>query len=225
MWCSSQEMVIWSTELIIYLLSIKMRTDKATKYFGCKFRFHPIWQSLRDQSHNAVTSRIQATGLCFSRQKRSSIMWLSHVFREYTLVRLLAHWSDYHIKFLKIMQEPQLADEEMLLPKIRVGICAMDKKAQSKPMNAIVERMLAFGEFEIFTFGDNTILEKPVSEWPQCECLLSWHSDGFPLAKVSIQISWILSTLMFGWHNLWKIDRKICWGSCCALCTASRVPL
>ena len=59
----------------------------------------------------------------------------------------------------------------------------MDKKACSRPMKAIIDRMLAFGEFEIFTFGDSTILNKPVSEWPHCECLLSWHSDGFPLAK------------------------------------------
>ena len=53
-------------------------------------------------------------------------------------------------------------------------------------MNAIVDRMLAFGEFEIFTFGDECILTKPVQEWPTCECLLSWHSDGFPLSKVPL---------------------------------------
>jgi hypothetical protein len=27
------------------------------------------------------------------------------------------------------------------------------------------------------------ILDRPVEEWPECECLLSWYSDGFPLAK------------------------------------------
>lgn len=31
--------------------------------------------------------------------------------------------------------------------------------------------------------GDDTILHKPIEEWPVCECLLSWHSDGFPLAR------------------------------------------
>ena len=85
---------------------------------------------------------------------------------------------------MNVLQEPQIADEELTLPKIRVGICAMDKKARSRPMNAIVDRMLAFGEFEIFTFSDECILTKPIQEWPTCECLLSWHSDGFPLAKV-----------------------------------------
>ena len=83
------------------------------------------------------------------------------------------------------LQEPGLADEELGLPRIRMGICAMDRKARSKPMRAILDRLHAFGEFDIVVFGDKTILEAPISEWPRCDCLLSWHSDGFPLAKVS----------------------------------------
>jgi len=58
-------------------------------------------------------------------------------------------------------------------------------QAKSRPMNAIVDRMLAYGEFEIFTFGDDCILNQPIKDWPTCECLLSWHSDGFPLVKVT----------------------------------------
>ncbi|CAL8465105.1 g4640 [Coccomyxa elongata] len=79
--------------------------------------------------------------------------------------------------------EPWLADHDSSLPKIHIGICAMDKKAHSRPMNAIVERLEAYGEFDIKYFGDETILHKPITEWPTCDCLLSWHSDGFPLAK------------------------------------------
>lgn len=82
------------------------------------------------------------------------------------------------------MQEPWLADHDSSLPKIHIGICAMDKKAHSRPMNAIVERLEAYGEFDIKYFGDETILHKPITAWPTCDCLLSWHSDGFPLAKV-----------------------------------------
>ncbi len=86
------------------------------------------------------------------------------------------------------MQEPWLADHDGSLPKIHIGICAMDKKAHSRPMNAIVERLEAYGEFDIKYFGDETILHKPITQWPTCDCLLSWHSDGFPLAKVPILI-------------------------------------
>ncbi|CAK0787238.1 hypothetical protein CVIRNUC_010454 [Coccomyxa viridis] len=79
--------------------------------------------------------------------------------------------------------EPWLGDHDASLPKIHIGICAMDKKAHSRPMKAIVDRLETYGEFEITYFGDETILDKPIAEWPSCDCLLSWHSDGFPLAK------------------------------------------
>lgn len=43
-------------------------------------------------------------------------------------------------------------------------------------MNHIVERLLRYGEFDVVVFGDDTILNKPVDEWPACDCLLCWHS-------------------------------------------------
>lgn len=88
------------------------------------------------------------------------------------------------------VKAPGLADQDVdgSLPKIKIGICAMDKKAQSKPMKAILQRLIAFGEFETELFGDDNILNKPVSQWPTCDCLLSWHSEGFPLKKVKQHI-------------------------------------
>lgn len=56
----------------------------------------------------------------------------------------------------------------------------MDKKARSKQMTHIVDRLLRYGEFEVVVFGDDTILHKPVEEWPLCDCLLSWHSGETP---------------------------------------------
>ena len=35
-------------------------------------------------------------------------------------------------------------------------------------MNHIVERLLRYGEFDVVVFSDNTILTKPVDEWPLC---------------------------------------------------------
>lgn len=87
------------------------------------------------------------------------------------------------------MQAPDLrrsTDES--LPRVTVGICAMDKKANSKQMRAITERLLRYGEFEVIIFGDDTILNKPVEEWPVVQCLLSWHSGGFPLAKAQAYV-------------------------------------
>eukprot|EP00803_Ostreobium_quekettii_P004618 evm.model.scf_439.9 EVM.evm.TU.scf_439.9 scf_439:61654-74618(+) len=62
----------------------------------------------------------------------------------------------------------------------------MDKKARSKPMSEIVKRLLEYGEFEVNIFGDDTILNKTVDEWPDCDSLLSWHSEGFPIKKAAL---------------------------------------
>ena len=71
-------------------------------------------------------------------------------------------------------------DESM---KIKIGVCAMDKKARSKPMVEILERLLAYGDFNVEVFGDHTILNEAIEAWPVVDCLISFFSKGFPLAK------------------------------------------
>ena len=67
--------------------------------------------------------------------------------------------------------------------RVRIGICALDKKARSTPMVKITELLTAYGEFEIIVFGDHCILYTPVEEWPEVDCLIGFYSAGFPLAK------------------------------------------
>ncbi|ANM68984.1 unnamed protein product [Arabidopsis thaliana] len=74
--------------------------------------------------------------------------------------------------------------------KITIGVCVMEKKVKcgpevfSAPMGQIMDRIHAFGEFEIIHFGDKVILEDPVESWPICDCLIAFYSSGYPLEKV-----------------------------------------
>lgn len=62
--------------------------------------------------------------------------------------------------------------------KIVVGICAMSKKTQSKPMQEILNRLDMFEYITIDIFAEDTIVNKPIGEWPMCDCLISFHSNG-----------------------------------------------
>lgn len=66
--------------------------------------------------------------------------------------------------------------------KIRLGICAMDKKARSKPMSEILSR-LDENLFEIVFYGDQLLKNRPIEEWPIVDALIAFHSTGYPLAK------------------------------------------
>ncbi|XP_050165688.1 inositol hexakisphosphate and diphosphoinositol-pentakisphosphate kinase 1 isoform X3 [Myiozetetes cayanensis] len=77
-------------------------------------------------------------------------------------------------------------DEEEESPperQIVVGICAMTKKSKSKPMTQILERLCKFEYITVVIMGEDVILNEPVENWPSCDCLISFHSKGFPLDK------------------------------------------
>ncbi|XP_037278854.2 inositol hexakisphosphate and diphosphoinositol-pentakisphosphate kinase isoform X17 [Rhipicephalus microplus] len=67
--------------------------------------------------------------------------------------------------------------------QVLVGICAMAKKSQSKPMKEILTRLEEFEYIKTVVFPEEVILNEPVEEWPLCDCLVSFHSKGFPLNK------------------------------------------
>ncbi|XP_016116420.1 inositol hexakisphosphate and diphosphoinositol-pentakisphosphate kinase 2-like isoform X5 [Sinocyclocheilus grahami] len=74
-------------------------------------------------------------------------------------------------------------DEEESERQIVVGICSMMKKSKSKPMTEILERLCKFEYITVDIFPEEVILNEPVEKWPLCDCLISFHSKGFPLDK------------------------------------------
>ncbi|XP_074489965.1 inositol hexakisphosphate and diphosphoinositol-pentakisphosphate kinase 1 isoform X3 [Sebastes fasciatus] len=86
----------------------------------------------------------------------------------------------------EMFREEEMEDDEDESPperQIVVGICAMMKKSKSKPMTQILERLCKFDYINMVIFPEEVILEEPVEKWPLCDCLISFHSKGFPLDK------------------------------------------
>ncbi|CAB4055053.1 PPIP5K [Lepeophtheirus salmonis] len=83
-----------------------------------------------------------------------------------------------------LSQESDLNDYEMNGSKqVIVGICAMEKKSLSKPMKEILTRLEEFEYIKTLTFSEDVILNGSVEEWPLVDCLIAFHSKGFPLEK------------------------------------------
>lgn len=83
---------------------------------------------------------------------------------------------------LQVSEEDSKEEQENDNGCIRLGICAMDKKARSKPMAEILSR-LDEDHFRVVFFGDDIILNKPVEEWPVCDVLIAFFSKNYPLPK------------------------------------------
>ncbi|KAG8440584.1 hypothetical protein GDO86_006364 [Hymenochirus boettgeri] len=86
-------------------------------------------------------------------------------------------------KMRKKKKKKRKMKRRLLEPPDWVGNCAMTKKSKSKPMTQILERLCKFDYITVVIMSEDVILNEPVENWPICDCLISFHSKGFPLDK------------------------------------------
>ena len=89
--------------------------------------------------------------------------------------------------------------------KISVGIIAMAKKVTSKPMEQILDRLKSYAYFEIHIFSESMILHEAIEAWPRCDCVISFFSKGFPLAKAQAYAALYPTFLINDLEKQWDI--------------------
>lgn len=98
----------------------------------------------------------------------------------------LEHCCQLALALLTALQAPESA---VLDPpsKFTVGVCAMEKKARSKPMTAILSRITSFNEFEVIVFGDKVHIAYATHIAMRCSCTRGVTAQTFAQYRKSQQ--------------------------------------
>ena len=125
----------------------------------------------------SVSAMTSSSGNSTRRQSRSSGPSNHRIFGH-----RLSNASPNSDRSSQVTEEAKGA-ESVKAPLGIIGVCALDSKARSKPCRSILNRINAKSEFEVIIFGDKVILDEEPKNWPICDYLVAFFSEGFPLGK------------------------------------------
>ena len=107
-----------------------------------------------------------------------------------------------------LLKQPSEKSSSFHKRAIRLGVCAMEKKTTCKPMQEILNRLSTTEDIVIIIFPEQMILHSPIQDWPIVDCLITFHSSGFPLAKaeayVELRKPYLINELKFQESLLWR---------------------
>ncbi|XP_076140522.1 inositol hexakisphosphate and diphosphoinositol-pentakisphosphate kinase 2 isoform X14 [Alosa pseudoharengus] len=118
----------------------------------------------------------------------------------------------YDCLYENVEEEEEEDDEEYDSPperQIVVGICAMAKKSKSKPMKEILERLCLFKYITVVTFEEEVILNEPVENWPQCDCLISFHSKDYNQLQPTLECWGLVGSKHKRLHKSFPLDKAV----------------
>ncbi|MCP9260070.1 Inositol hexakisphosphate and diphosphoinositol-pentakisphosphate kinase [Dirofilaria immitis] len=112
------------------------------------------------------------------RDRKSQVMCLAAIAPNLS-IWIYSQCKEFHCVMPAVLSTRESAK------KIIIGVCTMERKATSKPMQEIMAKIVEYYAdwLEFVVFPEEVILNEPVERWPLCDCLISFHATDFPLHK------------------------------------------
>ena len=70
-----------------------------------------------------------------------------------------------------------------MCPKLVLGIAILEKKRRNKDLPKLIDYLIKLYHIQVVIFSDETIINEPISKWPNCDALLCFYTPEHPVQK------------------------------------------